>query len=436
MRRPCPWGVAVGMNLRAHVQIWLIAWHLFLLPYTALADEPKTADEPLDCKSTFNIWRDAAQQGNAEAQYYLGTLYWNGVGMNKDEAEAVQFYRRAAAQGYAPAQYDLGIAYRDGRGVAKNEAEFVQWNRKAAEEGFPPAQHNLGVQHFNGIRGVPQDNEEAMKWLRRAADQGWVPSQGMLAAIYSQGRGTAKDPVEAYKWLTIAAQGAQGGVRDQVNAARNEFARSMNRAQLDDGLRAANDWVPKLEAYPDTSVPRLGDERGTRAGEAINAGAYEVPVPAGEGWKVQVDPYNGIVQFTRGDRQAKEFTLIATRRQTIPLTSSTRSDADIVATFLCTAKTSFDQQGTGKSYVAREGTRQETIIGDRHLYMLRYVVTDNRLGSPVSSTETMYLLLPNDWRRSGRGYAFAVLQAHVLSESAPPANDSLINSVISGFREK
>src|SRR5512138_3288229 len=148
------------MKLRTRVQIGLTACFLFLFPCAALADEPKTAGEPIECNSTFNIWREAAQQGNAEAQYYLGTLYWNGVGVNKNDAEAVQLYRRAAEQGYAPAQYDLGIAYRDGRGVAKNEAEFVQWNRKAAEQGFPPAQHNLGVQHFNGIRGVPQDNVE------------------------------------------------------------------------------------------------------------------------------------------------------------------------------------------------------------------------------------------------------------------------------------
>jgi TPR repeat protein len=390
----------------------------------------------MDCKSTLDIWRDAAQQGNAEAQYHFGTLYWKGVGVEKDDGEAVQWYRRAADQGYAPAQYDLGIAYRDGRGVAKNEADFVQWNRTAAEQGFAPAQHNLGVQYFNGIRGLPQDSAEAMKWLRSAADQGWVPSQGMIAVIYSQGRGAAKDPVEAYKWFTLAAQGAQNPVRDQIRAARDELAKSMNRGQIDDALRAASDWGPKLEAYPEASVPRLGEERAATAGEVIDAGSYEVPVPPGEGWKVQVDRHNGIVQFTRGDRQAKETTMIATRRQAIPLASSARSDGDIVTAFLCAAESAFAQQGAAKSYVAREGVRQDTTIGDKHLYVLRYAVTDRSLRTSVTSTETVYLLLPKDWRRAGRGYAFALAQGRVSSDAAPPADGSLMYPVISGFNEK
>jgi len=426
----------MSIQPRTHVQIGLVACSLALAPCAAFADEPRAGGEPMDCKSTLDIWRDAAQQGNAEAQYHFGTLYWNGVGVGKDDTEAVQWYRRAADQGYAPARYDLGIAYRDGRGVAKGEADFVQWNRKAAEQGFPPAQHNLGVQYFNGTRGVPQDNAEAMKWLRSAADQGWVPSQGMIAVVYSQGRGTAKDPVEAYKWFTLAVQGAQNPIRDQIKTARDDLAKSMNRGQIDEGLRAASDWVPKLEAYPDASVPRLGEERGATAGEAINAGTYEVPVPPGEGWKVQVDRYNGIVQFTRGDRQAKEFAMIATRHQTIPLASSARSDADVVTAFLCAAESAFAQQGAAKAYVAREGVRQDTTIGDKHLYVLRYGVTDRSLRVAVSTTETVYLLLPDHWRRTGRGYAFALMQAHVASDTAPAAEGALIYPVISGFREK
>jgi hypothetical protein len=142
------------------------------------------------------------------------------------------------------------------------------------------------------------------------------------------------------------------------------------------------------------------------------------------------------VQFTRGDRQAREITMISTRRQTIPLASSAKSDGDIVTAFLCAAESAFAQQGASKSYVAREGTRQETTIGDKHLYMLRYAVTDRRLGNPVNSAETVYLLLPNDWKHSGRGYAFALMQAQVSSDTAPPGDGSLIDPVISGFREK
>src|SRR5262249_53925772 len=229
--------------LRTRVQIGLTACSLAFSLCTEAGNESKTAVEAVDCKSTLGIWRDVAQQGNAEAQYQVGATYWNGSGIDKDEREVVQWYRRAADQGYAPAQYDLGIAHREGRGLAKDEGDFVQWNRKAAEQGFPPAQHNLGVQYFNGTRGVAHNEAEAVRWLRKAADQGWVPSQGMLAFLYLQGRGAPKVPIEAYKWFTLAAQGADGSVRDQIKTAREGLGKTMTPSQVDEALRAAHEWA-------------------------------------------------------------------------------------------------------------------------------------------------------------------------------------------------
>ena len=46
----------------------------------------------------------AAEQGNATAQYNLGVMYDNGQGVRQDDAQAVQWYRKAAEQGHAKAQ--------------------------------------------------------------------------------------------------------------------------------------------------------------------------------------------------------------------------------------------------------------------------------------------------------------------------------------------
>jgi TPR repeat protein len=61
--------------------------------------------------------------------------------------------------------------YDDGRGVEKDEAEAVQWYRKAAEQGAAIAQNNLGEMYRIG-RGVEQDDAEAVMWYQKAADQG------------------------------------------------------------------------------------------------------------------------------------------------------------------------------------------------------------------------------------------------------------------------
>jgi len=54
------------------------------------------------------VWyRKAAEQGLALAQNNLGSMYANGIGIAKDEVQAVAWYRKAAEQGYAPAQEAL-----------------------------------------------------------------------------------------------------------------------------------------------------------------------------------------------------------------------------------------------------------------------------------------------------------------------------------------
>lgn len=45
------------------------------------------------------LLRAAAEQGNAEAQYNLGVMYLEGLGVTQDSVEAYAWIRTAAAQG-------------------------------------------------------------------------------------------------------------------------------------------------------------------------------------------------------------------------------------------------------------------------------------------------------------------------------------------------
>ncbi len=53
------------------------------------------------------------------------------------------WYRKAAEQGHAAAQNNLGECYAEGVGVEKDPAQAVVWYRKAAEQGFEPAKEAL-----------------------------------------------------------------------------------------------------------------------------------------------------------------------------------------------------------------------------------------------------------------------------------------------------
>jgi len=113
------------------------------------------------------LWRPLAEQGNAVAQYQLGTLYMEGKGVERDDATAFMWMQRAADQGDANAQYNVGASYMEGLGVQKNEAEAARWFGRAANQGMVYAQVNLGLLYASGT-GVPQDNVEALKWLHLA----------------------------------------------------------------------------------------------------------------------------------------------------------------------------------------------------------------------------------------------------------------------------
>ena len=85
--------------------------------------------------------RQAAEQGDAEAQYNLGFMYAEGLGVSKDEPEWVRWYRLGADQGDAVAQLELGLMLMlmsdAGEGVSKDEPELVRWYRLGADQGLP-----------------------------------------------------------------------------------------------------------------------------------------------------------------------------------------------------------------------------------------------------------------------------------------------------------
>ena len=57
---------------------------------------------------------DAAELGNAEAQYRLGICHYKGYGVIEDKAEAAKWFHKAAAQGHAEAQNNLGLCSDEG----------------------------------------------------------------------------------------------------------------------------------------------------------------------------------------------------------------------------------------------------------------------------------------------------------------------------------
>ena len=95
---------------------------------------------------------------------------------DKDYVNAAISFKKAAEQGNVDAQFSLGDMYAQGLGVPKDEQQSASWFRKAAEQGFAPAQVNMGVMYAQG-QGVKQDLVEAHKWFNIAG--GAIDEEGM-----------------------------------------------------------------------------------------------------------------------------------------------------------------------------------------------------------------------------------------------------------------
>ncbi len=78
--------------------------------------------------------RTLAEQGDAEAQFALGTMYRDGQGVRRDYDEALRWWRKAAEQGVVDAQYALGNIYSGGTGIARDNAQAYMWYRIATAQ--------------------------------------------------------------------------------------------------------------------------------------------------------------------------------------------------------------------------------------------------------------------------------------------------------------
>jgi len=190
-----------------------------------------------------------AESGDAQAQYELARLYHLGQPGAKDLAAAYRWYAKAAEKGHVGARYALGTMHAKGEAVAQDYFRAVEWYRLAANLGnSADAQVALGELYFLG-RGTAQDVAVARDWYRKAAERGHPVGQYRLAEMMREGYAGPLDPVESFKWLTLAAR-----QRDKLKAhepsldadgALDRLTKTMTQDQLARGEAAARAFQPK-----------------------------------------------------------------------------------------------------------------------------------------------------------------------------------------------
>ncbi len=123
-----------------------------------------------------------AENGDVSAQYDLGTVYKDGLGVDKNPKEALKWYALAAEYGDARAQFFTGSFYLAGKGATKNVSEGLKWLERSAEQDHPEAQMKLANVYLSGA-DVKKDISKAQKWYSKAAALGSEEAEKMLQEV-------------------------------------------------------------------------------------------------------------------------------------------------------------------------------------------------------------------------------------------------------------
>jgi TPR repeat protein len=203
---------------------------------------------PLNVRKAPDPLLAKANAGEAEAQRDLGFFYSDrfadGV---QDCNEGVYWYTKAAEQGNTDAQYSLGLIYYVGQCVAQDYEHAFSWFSKAAEQGYAPAQSSLGRMYVEGY-AVTQNYKQAVFWYTKSAKQGENNAQSALAYMYEKGRGVDQSNKTAYVWWSILATSEHPyGIPSDANNERDRVAAKLTPAALEEAQAEAAELMKKIE---------------------------------------------------------------------------------------------------------------------------------------------------------------------------------------------
>jgi TPR repeat protein len=119
-----------------------------------------------DNETAVRLLRPLAEQGDARAQYHLGTRYFTGSGEPQDYAEALKWFRLSADQGNPDGQGALGSMYYMGRGVPQDYVLAHMWFNLSAARGGSPARRDSKLHQM-----TPEQIAEAQRLARE-----WKPT--------------------------------------------------------------------------------------------------------------------------------------------------------------------------------------------------------------------------------------------------------------------
>ncbi len=159
-----------------------------------------------DLATAYEIWLPAAEAGLARAQWRLAWFHRHGqAGFERNHVEAARWLEMAAAQGHGQSMTDLGEILLGGHaGLEADEDRAYELFSEVAQNNPRVAGFNLGRMYSRAGVGPADDDERAVYWYRLSAERNYGPALRELGRAYWQGRGVEQDLIEALRLLHMS----------------------------------------------------------------------------------------------------------------------------------------------------------------------------------------------------------------------------------------
>lgn len=246
--------------------LWFLISLMLCLPWSARGEEVNPAivrykveafrhyygkGKPVNYARALRLYRQAALLGDAEAQFIVGGMLYQGQGTDPDKRNGFKWLLRAAEQGKAtPESMNIiGAMYLRGAAVPQNFLEAKRWLEQAADQGNMHAQNDLAYLCYNGLGGE-RDYLKALALYEKAALQGDILAQANAGLMHASGTGTDTDKAKGYAWYSLAA--SRGNTIAAIN--RNNLMGTMSWDELNRAQALSVDLYRQVEHFKKLST--------------------------------------------------------------------------------------------------------------------------------------------------------------------------------------
>ena len=266
-----------------------------------------TGTEGYDLDKAKEAFTKAAEQGNADAWYYLGKIaeysieknhaktmladfekaaelgsplglygqgraYMLGKGVAADYANAQRFFQQAVALDCKEANKGLGDLYMFGYGVDTDAQQALTLYTAATEGKDFGIVHSAGLSigdlYYYGRLDLEPDYAKALEYYQKAIDDGFAEGLVSLAFAYEEGNGVVQDMAAAKEYFEKAAALGEPAAMSELgnlyytgNAGEKDFASALS-------------WYEKAGTYADGNACLIAGEM-YQYGEGTNADAQK-----------------------------------------------------------------------------------------------------------------------------------------------------------------